>query len=60
MAVGLSYGNYPKRHIAGQSATLKSAVSVLVSVRFGIPCALVRHGAMRPITKLLFLQANAT
>jgi tRNA modification enzyme MnmG/GidA-like protein len=35
-------------------------VSALVSVRFGIPCALVRHGAMRPIANLLCLQVKVS
>ena len=47
-----------KRHFSGWEG-LRS-VSVLVSVCFGIPCALLRHGAIRPIAKLLCLQANAT
>ena len=40
-------------HTQSRKARFRNAVSVLVSVGFGISCALLRHGAMRPIAKFV-------
>jgi hypothetical protein len=55
-----SRGTIPRRLSRSTSQLQVELAASLVPVRFGTPCALLRQGAMRPIAKLLRLQAKAT